>query len=170
MTKIEKKQTPTKKKKRMVAGWREWLSIPGLDIRAIKVKLDTGARTSALHATRIKPFQRDGEDWIKFQINPVQRGRKYTIDCEAKVLNQRRVRSSSGQAEERYVIKTAVHLGGRKRTIEITLTNRDQMGFRMLLGRSAMNRWLVVDPSKSFIQGEKPPLVKKHQARGETES
>ena len=152
----------------MVAGWREWLSMPELDIRAIKVKLDTGARTSALHATRIKPFQRDGEAWISFQINPVQRGRKIAIDCEARVVSQRTVRSSSGQQEERYVIKTVIHLGGKKRTIEITLTNRDQMGFRMLLGRSAMKRWLIVDSSKSFLLGAKPLLVKGYQTKGGT--
>ena len=151
----------------MVAGWREWLSMPGLDIRAIKVKLDTGARTSALHATQITPFERDGIPWVSFVVNPVQRGRKIVIECEAPVVNQRSVRSSSGQAEERYVIKTPVHLGGRKHAIEITLTNRDEMGFRMLLGRSAMKRWLLIDPSKSFLLGEKPPLVKEYQAREE---
>ncbi len=154
----------------IVAGWREWVSLPGLDVRAIKVKLDTGARTSALHARRIRPFERNGKVWVKFEVNPVQRGRKIAIDCEAPVVSQRTIRSSSGQAETRYVIKTPVHMGNRHRMIEITLTNRDEMGFRMLLGRSAMKRWLLVDPSKSFLQGEKPPLVKNYQTAEETNS
>ena len=152
----------------VVAGWREWVSLPGLDVRAIKVKLDTGARTSALHARRIMPFERDGKVWVKFEVNPVQRGQKIAIQCEAPVVSQRTVRSSSGQAETRYVIKTAVHLGDRHRMIEVTLTNRDEMGFRMLLGRSAMKRWLIVDSSKSFLQGKKPPLVKNYQEKEET--
>lgn len=160
--KTDKKTSGKKKAEPMVAGWREWASLPGLDIHAIKIKLDTGARTSALHATRIRPFERDGVPWVAFEVNPVQRGRKIAIACEAAVVNQRCVRSSSGQTEERYVIKSSLRLGNRQRVIEITLTNRDEMGFRMLLGRRAMKRWVVVDPSKSFIQGAKPPVVKNH--------
>ena len=158
------KATNKKSDEPSVAGWREWVTLPNLDIHAIKAKLDTGARTSALHAWRIEPFERDGSPWVRFDVHPAQRSNRYVIACEASVASQRTVRSSSGETEERYVIRTSVRLGGRKRIIEVTLTNRDEMGFRMLLGRSAMNRWLLVDPSKSFLQGEKPAIVKKDQA------
>ncbi len=168
MVKAIHKKSGNKKPGLMIAGWREWVSLPDLDIRAIKIKLDTGARTSALHARNIRPFLRDGKPWVRFEVNPVQRGSKIVIPCEAPVVSQRSVRSSSGQAEERYVIKTTVRLGDRKRVIEVTLTNRDEMGFRMLLGRSAMTRWLMVDSSKSFLQGKKPPVVKNYQAEEET--
>ncbi len=158
-TKEASTKTTKKKVERLVAGWREWLSIPALDIHAIKAKLDTGARTSALHAWRIEPFERDGETWVSFDVHPAQRSGHISIPCEARVVSQKTVRSSSGQTEDRFVIKTDIRLGERSKSVEITLTNRDEMGFRMLLGRSAMKRWLIVDPSKSFIQGKKPDIV-----------
>jgi len=153
----------------LIAGWREWVSLPDLDVHAIKAKLDTGARTSALHAWKIQPFHRDDAAWVRFDLHPAQRSNRYVIACEAPVVSQRTIRSSSGETEERYVIKTSVRLGQHDRIVEVTLTNRDEMGFRMLLGRSAMNRWLMVDPSKSFLQGKKPAIVTSEQTAREEE-
>lgn len=144
------------KRQAVVAGWREWAAIPEFDVRAIKVKLDTGARTSALHAWNIRPFERDGEDWVSFELHPVQRNNAVRIPCEAPIIGRRSVRSTSGKAETRYVIRTTVMLGGREKRIEVTLTNRDEMGFRMLIGRTAMRRWIIVDPSRSFLHGARP--------------
>ncbi len=154
--KVKKVRKRRAKRRVEVAGWREWATIPGFDIRAIKVKLDTGARTSALHAWNIKPFERDGEPWVSFELHPVQRNNAVRILCEAKVTGKRSVRSTSGKAETRYVVRARVKIGVQEKEIEITLTNRDQMGFRMLIGRSAMKGWLMVDPSKSFLHGKRP--------------
>lgn len=144
------------KRQVVVAGWREWAALPDFDVSSIKVKLDTGARTSALHAWNIHPFEKDGEDWVGFELHPVQRNNTTRIPCEAPIIGRRSVRSTSGKAEIRYVIRTAVLLGGEKKNIEVTLTNRDQMGFRMLIGRTAMRRWIIVDPSRSFLHGARP--------------
>ncbi len=139
------------KRQPVVAGWREWASLPDLGVSFLKVKLDTGARTSALHAWDIQPFERAGDEWIRFILHPVQRNQAVSIVCEARLVGHRTVRSTSGKTENRYVISTTLLLGGQERTIDVTLTNRDQMGFRMLLGRTAMRRWIVVDPARSFL-------------------
>ena len=139
------------KRQPLVAGWREWASLPDLGVSFIKVKLDTGARTSALHAWKIKPFERDGEDWVRFDLYPVQRNKAVRIACEAPLVGQRIVRSTSGNTEKRYVIRTPLMLGGQERVIEVTLTNRDHMGFRMLLGRTAMRGRIIVDPARSYL-------------------
>lgn len=140
----------------VLAGWREWISLPELGAGVMKAKLDTGARTSALHAWNIWCFERDGEDWVQFDLHPVQRNNMISVTCEAPLVDRRSVKSTSGKVEERFVICTTVMLGGEKRTVEVTLTNRDEMGFRMLLGRTAMRRWIVVDPSRSFLHGTNP--------------
>lgn len=149
-----KRRKPTKDL--VLAGWREWASLPDLGVNTIKMKLDTGARTSALHAWNIWTFERDGEDWVRFDLHPVQRNNAVSVTCEAPLVDRRSVKSTSGKAEERFVIRTKVVLGGKTRTIEVTLTNRDEMGFRMLLGRTAMRRWVVVDPARSFLHGTNP--------------
>ena len=143
-------------------GWREWASLPELGIPAIKVKIDTGARTSALHAFKLETFEHDGREYLRFWIHPLQRKTQIEIVCEAPVLDKRTVKDSGGHAEERYVIKTPVRIGDRQWEIELTLTSREDMLFRMLLGRSAIvDGGLTVDPDKSFLHGRKSRKIYK---------
>ena len=144
-------------KKLLVIGWREIVALPNIGISQIKAKIDTGARSSALHAFHLQKFQRDGQDMIRFQVHPYQRDSKHTVTTEAKLLEYREVRNSGGEAQLRPVILTNVELGGKQWQIELTLTNRDVMGFRMLLGRQAVRDRFLVDPGKSFIQSRRHP-------------
>jgi hypothetical protein len=139
-----------KKKLRKRIGWREWLSLPELDIHKIKAKVDTGARTSALHAFSLRPFRQDNCDKISFDIHPVQHDSTVVVTCVADIIDRRWVTDSGGHRDERYVICTPVILGNDTWPIEITLTERDTMLFRMLLGRSAIRKRYVVDPARSF--------------------
>ena len=132
-------------------GWEEWLALPDLGLPAIKAKVDTGARTSALHAFQVESFQRDNQEWVRFSIHPIQ-GQDQVSHCEAVVLDRRVVTDSGGHKEERPVILTHIELGGRRWPIEITLTDRENMKFRMLLGRTAMGE-IAVDPTASFLLG-----------------
>ena len=134
-------------------GWREWLALPALGIASIKAKVDTGARTSSLHAHQMEFFQRENHDWVRFRVLPIQRTRDHETMCEAKVLEHRLVRDSGGHSEMRPVIETEIELGGARRQIEITLTDRDNMLFRMLLGRSALPQEALVSPKQSFLLG-----------------
>ena len=138
-----------------IIGWREVITLPQLGIEKIKAKIDTGARSSALHAFNIKELQREGKQIIQFQVHPVQRDNKTTITSEAELLEYRKIRNSGGIAQLRPVIKTEVNLGGQSWTIELTLTNRDVMGFRMLLGRQAVRNKFLVDPGRSFLQSRR---------------
>lgn len=145
-----------------VIGWREWVSLPDLAIAHIKAKVDTGAKTSALHAFYIQPFERDGMPWVRFGVHPLQSTAEQVIECEAPVKDVRRVTDSGGHAEMRPVIETTLVLQGETRLIELTLTDRENMMFRMLLGRSALKRRFVVDSGKSFLLGgnkSQPVLV-----------
>ena len=137
----------------MIIGWREWISLPDLNVPAIKVKVDTGARTSALHAFDIVPFERDGIRYVSFNVHPLQGNDDLVIPCAAPLVDRRKVTNSGGQSQRRHVIATTLLLAGRSWPIELTLTNRDEMRFRMLLGRNAMSGRLLVDPSLSMQAG-----------------
>lgn len=136
----------------LVFGWLEWAVLPDLGIPAIRAKVDTGAKTSALHADEVEEFERDGRRWVRFVTRPVTRRPSITVPCEAPLADQRSVISSNGHSEERYVIETMLKIGKRSWLAEFTLTNRDTMRFRMLLGRAAMQGHALVDPGESFLQ------------------
>lgn len=139
-------------------GWREWIALPQFGIVRIKAKVDTGARTSALDARDCKTFRRGDETWVRFCVHygSVKKPRNKT--CEARLLAQRKVTDSGGHSQSRYVIRTPMILGSRKSEIEITLTRRDDMKFRMLIGRSALKESFIVDAGLSYLNG-KPDLT-----------
>lgn len=142
-------------------GWREWLALPELGIDFIKAKIDTGARTSALHAFYIEPFTKEDKPWIRFGIHPRQGSSEHVVHCEAPVIDRRNVTDSGGHREERYVILTAIRVGQRTIDVEVTLTDRENMRFRMLLGRTAMRGEFLVDPGRSYLSGPKPAKISK---------
>lgn len=146
--------TTKQKPQPLVVGWREWVSLPDLGIDKIKAKVDTGARTSALHAINLRAFRRGGEHWARFEVLPMQGKGGPTIRCEAPVRDHREVRSSSGNTDMRVVIETTLEVAGQKWPIEVTLTNRRDMRFRMLLGRTALRGKALVDPRRSFMTGK----------------
>ena len=134
-------------------GWREWLALPDLGVAAIKAKIDTGARTSSLHTFGLQTFEREGQTWARFEVHPIQKRAHPSIPIEVPVAGTRLVRNTSGHQEPRPYIVTSVELMGLRWSIEVTLANRDQMGFRMLLGRSAVRRRFLLDPGRSFLAG-----------------
>jgi hypothetical protein len=138
-------------------GWREWVRLPELGIEAVKAKVDTGARTSALHAFEVDAHRRGGAPWVTFRIHPLQRDEHLVIDCEAPVVDVRRVRDSGGHVTERHVIGTRLAIGAHHFDVELTLTARDDMRFRMLLGRTAMRGRFLVDPGRSYLVGDRGP-------------
>lgn len=137
----------------VLVGWREHVALPGLGIPRIDCKVDTGARTSSLHAFDIGAFERDDQEWVRFSVHPKRRDDILTIECEAPVLAERDVTNSGGATETRFVVRTELHLGVHRFPIELNLTDRSTMGYRMLLGRTAMHHRILVDPSASFRQG-----------------
>lgn len=153
------------KKEKMVIGWREWLRLPDLGVDRIKVKVDTGARTSALHADAMKIVERGGRRFVEFVVHPIQRSPKNEVHTRAELVEERRVRSSNGQEELRPVIHTHIDVGGEVWPIEVTLTRRDVMGFRMLLGRQAVRGHAVVDPGRSFVTRKVKKAKKKKPSR-----
>lgn len=146
-------------------GWREWVELPDLGVKMIKAKVDSGARSSSLHAFDLEEFQRDEEEWVRFNIHPYQRSKKKIVRAEAKVLEHRSVRSSSGKASWRPVVVTNVNLLGVTWLVELTLANRDEMSFRMLLGREAFRQRFFVDAGSSYYGGVPRRKNKKQTAR-----
>jgi hypothetical protein len=149
---------------RPTVGWREWVRLPELGVRRIKAKIDTGARSSSIHAFDVERFRRAGREMVRFRVHPMQRSTKRTVVAEAELVDERKVRSSSGKAELRPVIVTEVELLGLRFPIEVTLAKRDAMGFRMLLGRQAVRRRFLVDPGRSYLGGR--PKRKKKKTGG----
>jgi len=139
---------------RIKIGWREWLSLPELGIPAIKAKTDTGARTSSLYAFFVEPFVREGRQMVRFGVHPMQHHRDLEVICEHPVKDHRMITDSGGHREMRYVIETLVKLGERSWPVEITLSNRDRMKFRMLLGRTAL-KGIEVIPEESYLFGKR---------------
>jgi len=142
---------------RHAVGWREWVALPALGVEKVKAKLDTGARTSAIHAWDIRPRTIDGEQWVAFTLHPLQRNDRVRKSCLARVVDRRYVTNSGGHRERRYVLETVLRIGKLEWPIELTIANRDEMGFRMLIGRSAMTGRLIVDPSRSYLIGKRKP-------------
>jgi hypothetical protein len=152
---------------RATVGWREWIRLPDLGGATVKAKVDTGARTSSLHAYDEEEFDRDGEPWLRFRFHPNQRDEVTEVEAEARLVGQREVTASNGQSELRYVVETEALIDGRSVPIELTLTRRDAMGFRMLLGRRALRGLFVVDPKRSFRTAESKEIRKARRRASE---
>ena len=148
-----------------LAGWREWVSLPDVGVPWLKAKLDTGARSSALHVFDPTEIEKDGRPWVRFGVRPWQESEDDAVVAECPVLDVRSVRSSSGHSEERYVVAMQLRLLERTITVEMTLGQRDEMGFRMLVGREALRQGFVVDPARSYLGG-RPPLSTRRRNRG----
>jgi len=145
-----------------VMGWREWIEFPDFGIKRIKAKVDSGARSSSLHAENIELFQLRGQMGVRFLVLPLQRSRVRAVSCQALLHDERYVKSSNGSRELRPVIRTQIGWAGESWDVDVTLTSRDLMGFRMLLGREAIRRRYLVDTGRSYLGG-RPVLVKKKE-------
>jgi hypothetical protein len=139
-------------------GWREWVALPEINLPEIKAKIDTGARSSALHAFAIEPYRKGGQRWVMFAIHPLQKCCEVSIECHAQIKDRRLVMDSGGHKQRRYVIETQMVVGRSVMKAEMTLTHRDSMRFRMLLGRTAMSKRFIIDPSASYLQGRPDAL------------
>lgn len=149
------------KLKKALIGWEEWCALPDIGLPAVRAKIDTGAKTSALHAEDIEVFTRNGQKFVRFNIPPLKRKEELVITCEAPLIEKRNVISSNGEREKRYVISARIELGDKDFISEVTLTSRHKMAFRMLLGRAALKKAkVVVDPAKSFLLGRPEKVVK----------
>jgi len=150
---------------RTLLGWREWVALPDWQVDHLKAKIDTGARTSSMHAFDLHWLDRDGEPWVRFEVHPWQRSTDDARIVEAAVVGTRDIRSSSGDVEHRPVVRATVVLAGVAVPAEVTLTRRDEMGFRMLIGREALRRRFIVDPGLSYAGG-RPPREVRRRNRG----
>ncbi|MFC7596058.1 ATP-dependent zinc protease [Terrabacter sp. GCM10028922] len=146
-------------------GWREWVALPGMGLPWVKAKIDTGARTSTLHAEDVEEFDRDGEPWVRFTVHPWQDSSEDARRIECPIHDRRKVRSSTGHVQRRIVVRIDLTLGGRTVPAEVTLSRRHRMGFRMLVGREALRQGYVVVPDRSYASG-KPPKDVRRRNRG----
>jgi hypothetical protein len=137
----------------MIIGACEWVALPELGVDRLRARVDTGAKSCALHASDIRPFERDGEQWVAFRLHLGHPRPKYDRDCECRLKGQRTVRSTSGRSEQRFTIRTPIVIGHSRWAVDITLTNRAKMRYRMLLGRTAMEDHALVYPARTFLQG-----------------
>lgn len=146
----------TEKDTELVAlGWREWVELPHLGLKHVKAKVDTGARTSSLHAFEVRDFEEDGIHRVEFKMHPNQHDKDKVVVCVANIIDQREVRDSGGHRENRWVIETPIRIGPHTWNVELNLTSRDDMLFRMLLGRTALRGRAIVDPARSFLVGKR---------------
>lgn len=146
-------------------GWREWVALPEIGVSWLKAKIDTGAQTSALHATRVEEFSRDGDDWVRFTVHPWQDSELDEVVVERPVHDRRAVRSSSGHSQDRIVVMLDVTICGQTLPAEVTLTSRDEMVFRMLIGREVLRQGYVVDSAASYLGG-RPSREVRRRNRG----
>ena len=138
-----------------ILGWREWIAFPDLGLPLIKAKVDTGAKTTCLHAFEVESFMQDGSEWLNFKVHPHQDDFETVVNCTAPVFDKRAVTDSGGHSEERFVVKSLIHVGHWKQEVEITLTARDNMKFRVLLGRNAITAGqFMVNPAKAWLQAK----------------
>ncbi|WP_018155817.1 ATP-dependent zinc protease family protein [Demetria terragena] len=145
----------------IVAGWREWVSLPGLGVPWLKAKLDTGARSSAIHAFHLSEFEREDATWVRFAVHPWQKSADDETWMELPLLDRRLVRSSSGHVQRRHVVVMPVSIMKVTVDAEVTLSRRDEMGFRMLLGREVLRQGYLVDPSRSYLGGRPKRSVRR---------
>lgn len=146
------------RRRRKTIGWREWVQLPELGVNEMKVKVDTGADSSSLHAFNMERFSRDDGEWVRFEIHPRQRSRKPAIVCEALVVKERKVKNPGGRTELRPVIRTSLIVAGREIDAMVNLTTRDEMSFRMLVGRRTIRKHFIVDPGRSYLGGRPEKL------------
>jgi hypothetical protein len=147
-------RTTKKKAPPLLIGWREWAAFPEFKVKRIKAKIDTGAKTSALHAFNLETRRRGGVDYAEFTLHPLQKKARPEKFCAAPIVDKRWIRSSNGMVEERFIIRTLIRLGDREWPIDVSLTNRDSMGFRLLLGRDAFRKRFLIDPRASYLLGK----------------
>ncbi len=144
---------PPKKEPLKTVGWREWVAFPEFGGPSVRAKVDTGARTSAIHARNIKITTREGREIAEFDIYPHQRDSQTVLHCQAPIVARRRIRNSGGHVQDRVIVRTTIRLGEDVFEIDLSLTRRDRMGYRMLLGRRALKKRYVVDAGRSYVQG-----------------
>ena len=150
-----------------IVGWREWVGLPGIGVEWLKAKIDTGAQTSSLHAYETEEFQRDGATWVRFEIHPLQRSARDVVTVELPVQDRRRVRSSNGVAQDRFVVLLDIRLLDRVISAEVTLTRRDAMGYRMLIGREALAQGFMVDSAASYLGGRPRRRIRARHAEAD---
>ncbi len=146
---------------KLVSGWREWAQLPELGVEQIKAKVDTGAKTSSIHAFDLVTFTHQGMDYVQFDVHPFQENDLITHRCKAPLIDHRWITSSTGHRQRRFIISTILKIGEFSYPIELSLANRDEMGFRMLIGRNALKGQILVDPSHSFLLSHRSRLTEK---------
>lgn len=151
-------------------GWREWVGLPDLGAPWIKAKIDTGARSSSLHAFDLETFDRDGIEWARFSVHPWQKSDNDAVPVEIPILEWRSIKSSSGESDDRPVVRTTLRVGTSNQEVDLTLARRDEMGFRMLVGREAMRKRFLVDPARSYLAGKpKREVIAANRRRASSE-